>query len=501
MFDQVKILIILVIFGLFGFFIAKKVYTSYVDERQFYYWRLSWLWVVSAASLASNYWLFTLIVFGYCLHSVRKLKDNTIILYIFLLPALPMLSNELPGFGGIRLIFEFNYPRILALAILLPLFFRYRNKIFPLRKIATDHYFLLLVIYLMIMTIIRGESITDILRSILYIGTDYLLPYFVVSRLIDDIEKVKLAFVAVVTSIAILASVNLIEHLRHWFVYQELYRALNVNLGHFSSYLLIRDGVLRSTSVFASPIVFGYIASIALGLFLGLKVKINSYYKILLLLLLTALLTPLSRGPWVGFFIFIIVFIWYAPKRNSNLLKLFIYGFGIFLILLMTPYSDKVINLIPFVGDTGSGNISYRQDLLRSGLLVIEKSVFFGDKDFRLAPELQHLVQGQGIIDIVNTYLQMAMQYGVIGLILFLLFFGQPLKEMVFRIKQRQFEENERYLAIALVAILTAILVVIATVSQVDYIPAYYILIVSLISALIRLLEERRVLGQIESKK
>jgi len=488
MVEQVKILIIIMVFGSLGFLLARKVYIGLIERSLFNYWQSSWVLIVSAACLASNYWLFAIIIIMYGWFSVSKLKGKAIFLYIFLLPALPMLSNELPGFAGIRLIFEFSYPRMLSLAILLPLFFHYKSRMFPFGKTVTDKWFLALVLYLMLLSWTRSESVTDSMRSMLYIVTDYLLPYFVVSRLIDNAEKLRFAFIAVVSSFAILAAVNIVEYFKHWFVYQELYRALNISYGGFSAYSMVRDGMLRTSSVFASPIVLGYIATIALGAFLGIRAKKTYYYRMLFLLLLSALLTPLSRGPWVGFLVFIIVFIWYAPRRNKSLAKFIIYGTLSFIVLLMTPYGTKIINLLPFVGDTDSGNISYRQDLFFSGLSAIKNNIFFGDKDFRLAPELQHLIQGQGIIDIVNTYLQMALQYGIVGLGLFMLFFIQPMRRIIILLRNRNLGGMERYLAASLLAVLAAIMVIIATVSQIDYIPIYYILIVSILSALIRVL-------------
>jgi len=480
MFEHVKILIVITVFGLLGFSLAKKIYAESIGQVQFNYWRNAWLLVISAACLASNYWLFTGFVMAFGWYSVGKLKDRAIFLYLFLLPALPMLSNELPGFAGIRMIFEFSYPRILSLAILLPLFFRYKNKILPLRRTATDQYFLMFIIFLIMLSWTRSESITDSLRSMLYVVTDYILPYFVVSRLIDDTKKLQTAFIAIITSVAILASVNIVEHFKYWFVYQELYQSLNISYGGFSAYSMVRDGMLRTSSVFASPIVFGYIAVIVLGFFSGVQVKKGVYYKILFLLLLSALVTPLSRGPWVGFIVLIVIFIWYGPRSSSNLMKLIGYGTLSFLLLLMTPYTSKIINLIPFVGSTDSGNISYRQDLFTSSLPVIKNNLFFGDNNFRSAPELQHLVQGQGIIDIVNTYLQIVLEYGLIGLLLFLLIFLQPIHQLILRLKRKELKDDERYLVMALVAILGAIMVIIATVSQIDYIPIYYLIIIAI---------------------
>lgn len=486
MFEHIKLIIIITTFGLLGFSLARKTYVGLVGKIQINYWRNAWLLVISFACLASNYWVFTIFTIALGWYSVAKLKDRAIFLYIFLLPALPMLSNELPGFAGIRLIFEFTYPRILSLAILLPLFFRYKNKILPLRQAATDQYFLMFVIFLIMLGWVRSESITDSLRSMLYVATDYALPYFVVSRLIDDVKKIQIAFIAIVTSIAILASVNVIEHFKYWFVYQELYQILNINYGGFSAYSMVRDGMLRTSSVFASPIVFGYIAVIALGAFSAVRVKKKVYYKILLLLLLSALVTPLSRGPWIGFFVLIMIFIWYGPSRNNNLIKFFSYGTLLFLLLLITPYSTKIINLLPFVGNTDSGNISYRQDLFSSSLLVIKDNLFFGSNSFRSAPELQHLVQGQGIIDIVNTYLQIVLEYGLIGLLLFVSIFLQPIHQLILCLKRNALKNDERYFIMALIAIIVAIMVIIATVSQIDYIPIYYLIILAIARAAIK---------------
>jgi len=90
------------------------------------------------------------------------------------------------------------------------------------------------------------------------------------------------------------------------------------------------------------------------------------------------------------------------------------------------------------------------------------------------------LVQGQGIIDIVNTYLQIVLEYGLIGLLLFLLIFLQPIHQLILRLKRKELKDDERYLVMALVAILGAIMVIIATVSQIDYIPIYYLIIIAI---------------------
>jgi O-antigen ligase len=45
---------------------------------------------------------------------------------------------------------------------------------------------------------------------------------------------------------------------------------------------------------------------------------------------------------------------------------------------------------------------------------------WFGSENYKQTPAMQSLVQGQGIIDIVNAYLQVALDKGLVGLALFL---------------------------------------------------------------------------------
>jgi len=85
----------------------------------------------------------------------------------------------------------------------------------------------------------------------------------------------------------------------------------------------------------------------------------------------------------------------------------------------MTPLGPKLINMLPFIGEVESNTIDYRQRLFDVGWAYVMQFPFFGSDDYLYAPEMQGLVQGQGIIDIVNSYLQVALDKGIVGLTLF----------------------------------------------------------------------------------
>jgi O-antigen ligase len=72
------------------------------------------------------------------------------------------------------------------------------------------------------------------------------------------------------------------------------------------------------------------------------------------------------------------------------------------------------------MGNTVDFNVLYRQRLAERGWQIVMQHPFFGDQ-FPF-PEMADLRQGEGIIDMVNTYLGVALNYGLIGLFCFLSF-------------------------------------------------------------------------------
>jgi O-antigen ligase len=103
-------------------------------------------------------------------------------------------------------------------------------------------------------------------------------------------------------------------------------------------------------------------------------------------------------------------------------------------------------------------------------------------------PILEEMRQGQGIIDIVNSYLQYALEFGLVGLGLFLLLILVVLRG-VWRTRSAARKSNDIEVAIlgrTLLAAMGGILVTIATVSSIFSIPALYWLIIGACVAYIR---------------
>jgi len=95
-------------------------------------------------------------------------------------------------------------------------------------------------------------------------------------------------------------------------------------------------------------------------------------------------------------------------------------------VLLASPWGEKFIALLPFVGTIEQENVTYRQRLFEIGVSIVMQNPFFGAYSFFMTQEAQELRQGgsaNGLIDLGNTYLGIALANGLVGLSLFAGFF------------------------------------------------------------------------------
>ena len=194
-----------------------------------------------------------------------------------------------------------------------------------------------------------------------------------------------------------------------------------------------------------------------------------------MLLLVAGLFVPLSRGPWVGAAVLMVVYFATSRYATRSLIGLGLASVLALSLLAVLPGGEKVINLLPFVGTTENENIGYRQNLLVNSMIVIQHYPWFGSTDFLKTPELEAMRQGQGIIDIVNSYIAIALKSGVTGLGLFVGFFGFTIMGILRAMRTIADKDSEEYLlGRVLVATLLAITVTIVTVSSILFIPIVY---------------------------
>jgi O-antigen ligase len=191
----------------------------------------------------------------------------------------------------------------------------------------------------------------------------------------------------------------------------------------------------------------------------------------------------------------VLILAYIATGRNvgTNLAKFVIIGAAVLVPLLLSPFGSRLTDFLPFIGSIDAGSVTYRETLWDHAIVVIERNPWFGTNDYRSTPELQEMMQGEHIIDVVNTYLVIALGSGLVGLSLFLSFFASILVGLwrVLKIEAVRETGLETYVRSS-IAILGAIMVTIATASSIDYIPYIYWSFAGLSVALIRIAYEER---------
>lgn len=434
-----------------------------------------WLALTLTAFLAPNFWVYTFIAIPLLI--VANKRDPTpAALYFFILFVLPSSEIVIPGMGVIEFLFRLSPPRLLALFILLPAFITLRRqsdtlpfgRIWPDKMIAA---YLILAVALLL----RDTNATNALRNVFYLFVDVFLPYFVFSRSLKNMKAFRDVMLSFVLAAMILAIIAVFEISKHWLLFRELDG--NLGLEAIGGGYLEREGMARAVATTSQPIALGFILAVGMGFYLFLQLFMRQAFvrQLGMALLAGGLVATLSRGPWVGAAVVFLVFS--ATGRNpARRMAAFALAATLSLSLIASlPVGEKIINLLPFIGTTETQTIEYREQLFTNSMIVIQRNPWFGSANYLETPEMEAMRQGQGIIDIVNSYLRITLRSGLVGLGLFVGFFALMLSGIYLAMRSISDRDSEEYLlGRVLLATLLGILVTIATVSSIGFVPLVY---------------------------
>ncbi|MDI3271758.1 O-antigen ligase family protein [Pseudomonas sp. AL03] len=472
--EHFRALIVILVLAGIVFAMARRPAADLIPDRDFTRRRNLWFVLTLLAFVSHSFWVYAGIA-AIVLTFARKSERNPVALFFLLLFLIPPAPAEIPGFGLINYFFTLNHVRLLALCVLLPAFFALRRRAdtVPFGRTWPDK-LLAANIVLTSLLYLRDTTVTDTLRQMLYLFIEVFLPYYVASRALKNLSDFKDALFGFVLAAMVLSLIGLFEFSKHWQLYSAVVNAMGMQ---WESGYLSRGGSLRASATTGQAIALGFVISVAIGFYLYLQEDVRSKLQRSLgaLLLAGGLYVPLSRGPWVGAAAMIVVFIGTGRKAVKRLMLLAAAGVLALPLLAVAPGGQKVLDLLPFIGTVEVENITYRQRLIDNAVIVIQRNPWLGSFDYRSTPEMQSLTQGQGIIDIVNTYIGVALSFGLIGLTLFVVFFVSVLQGIRKGMRSFPNEDDEaRRLGRALLATLAGILITIVTVSSITVIPVVY---------------------------
>lgn len=431
---------------------------------------------------------FLVVCFVLSILSLRfnKNLDKSIQAFVFLYLISPLYELNLSFIPGISSLLKVTYLLVLSLFFLLPILgkLKVQGEYIRFGKTSIDKLFIVLSI-LYLYNFYRGFStVPGLAREILVYYFEFYLPYLVLSRYLIKRQRFDFFLFPVLLAGLYLALICIFEFLMAWRLYgltDNLLKTLDVYTA-----FRFRGGFLRSTAVFTQAIITGYF----MVFFLAALLYFNSVRKLqpiififCLILIVAGLYTTSSRAPWVGAMLLVFsYYIVFSDKKLKGIVVSMVVCITAILLLILVGHFDRFYSLLPFVGDENVGD--YRSRLFDAAMITYKDNVLFGAhrSQFTQHPSMQSMIQGEGIIDIVNTYLNMLLTYGVVGLFSYVSIFTIGLK-VLFSLRRKVFSVEHRCLYSIFLSIFIMHLFVVTTVSSIGHLLSFTTMLMAIACA------------------
>ncbi|MBI5270565.1 MAG: O-antigen ligase family protein [Burkholderiales bacterium] len=392
-------------------------------------------------------------------------------LWAGLLLAVPSVGAYLPGFGGIGNFFEMTHARALTMALLVPalVWVRQGPRAPGPLGVAVD-WFVLAFFAVQLAVVLPYASRTDLIRQAFVLCLDTLLPYWVFSRVFQDPEGLRSALRAFVLTAMVLSVLAVFESVRRWPLYDAVPEAWHMSWD--LNVFLERAGLLRAKASAGHSLVLGSVLVVALGFWAALRHEVPRRWlgHLGTLGLVAGLAASMARGSWLGALLLGLLLLLLGAAPIKRLLLAGVAGAGALLVAAQIPAMRFVVDLLPFIGEVDAFNVTYRQRLFEISIALISNSPWLGVPGY--LDHMEELRQGQGIIDIVNSYLAIGLATGVVGLGAFVGGFATMLWSLWRLQRERDAAPEGRQLAACLLATTLSLMFVLVTTSSIVIVPA-----------------------------
>lgn len=422
MIQQLKILSVILAVSWVVFRYARPVITQFMADEDFLRRRNVWWSLTATAFLSPALWVFILLAVPLLIWAFRREKSPAT-LYMLLMFATPLYEFEIP-----RIIY-LSHQQIL---IIIALVTRPRKEpgmwVTPRGVLLMD---VLLIAYATIPNVHYAVqvdfSVTALFRSVTGDLIKFVGLFHLFSRSLRSKADVEGAMAAGVLAAAIMAPLAVIESAKGWLLYTEV---LN-NWGNVKDpfAFLMRDGILRARLSLDHSISLGYVFALAFGFSLHLqRYMTRPVVKVgLPALMWVGMFAANSKGPWIAAILTAFAYFWLLPGGVGRVFKASAVGAIVMYAMSFTATGARLLSSLPFIGtnEEGQGSADYRMLLLDKAMEAIPLHPWFGDLFVTEREYMQALRQGQGIVDLVNGYLQVALQHGLVVLAALMIFYGR----------------------------------------------------------------------------
>ncbi|GAA6168730.1 O-antigen ligase family protein [Sessilibacter corallicola] len=470
-----KIFIVLGTTIIVGSYLFNKAF----QEPRAYLWGKASLILVGVTALMGNIWLIYFATGYICFKMIEEEREEKICAFLALFSAIPMMKFPVP-FPGISNLMVMEHPIFLSICLLLPIYLKLRKQ--PHQKLLIDK---LVLIYCIVITVLNfriDTSITFWFKLGLNTFLTIWLPYYVISNAGGNFRSylIALSFGGIILAIGSVAE---------WFLSWKMYGPLASHIGgvrvdKLSTAYHFRGFGLRISASWFDPIAFGSFMALILFVVTQLTkigVKTSIYSLGFVGLLFAALLFTDSRGAFLVALVGIAVVLYY--KIESQGARNF-YKYTIFFVAAIMLINMKA--LLQF--DSSGGSWLYRYNLVQNSGHAFNENPLFGTPFFRDDPVLRAtMLQGQGIVDIVNSYLAILLRYGLLGFVLYVWIWFYAMIRVADRIAILEKKDDPLWkVGVVLLGMLVGMAVFIVTTSSIVYLGKLLWLLLALASAYIK---------------
>jgi hypothetical protein len=436
-----KELVVILAIASLTFWLAKPIALRFSVDADFRRRRNVWFALTIIAFLSPNFWIFALFAVPIYMWMGRK-DSNPIAAYLLLMHVVPPVSVDLPPIGASQLISLDNY-RLLSFCMLIPVALRARRSKSDQTTQKSRMTDLLLLAFCVVQSVtfvppdlpnhvILQDSLTNLLRRAFLVIVDIFVLYYAVSRSCNDRNKIVDAQAAFCVSSGIMAVAAIFEHFKGWLLYTQLAAHWNPTDATYAlAWLLRGDSWLRAQASSGHSLSLGVMLAIAFGFWLYLQSRAATLRARLAIVIVfwLGMVATFSRGPWIGAVLIYLAYSSLKPRAISRLFKAGLVMAIALGLVSLSPIGEKMMTSLHVIGGQPDADFIYRQRLLDRSLELVQAHPLFGDP--LAMQEMEDLRQGQGIIDIVNTYIGVLLFHGWVGLVLFLGFILSALTGVV----------------------------------------------------------------------
>ena len=390
-----------------------------------------------------------------------KEYTNKVLFFVLVFPAAPEYIQHIVSLSSVNLII-LTYLKVAILVVLAPSFITdlttNKNR---MKLNALDIVMIIFVVYMVLLSF-RGANLTSVIRIAIDKALFFIVPYFVISRSLYDYKKIEKVVLAFFIMSLILCFIGILSSLKHWDFYKHFEPISAFKLHVYRFGLKRTGGIVNEGSL-------GICVGMALIMLQYLKRQYNIGFLRLWMLrsfLGFALLCSGIRGAILATFVMLLSYIYFSSKTSA--IRYAIVTSGVICTIGYFVFEPSLS--FDQVDDTGTFN--YRYELLLASMKQVEDYPFIGHHDYINSPHFAHLLQGQGIIDFVNYYVQVVIEYGLIGLAMFVLLYAFSIK-YIYQIFSKASRENNYYkkqLTSVLLSCIIGQMVFICTISNVSII-------------------------------